>query len=384
MAICTGKTKTGTNCTKKIKDTETLCFLHKSQVIQPEIINDLPKEKPQQIIDIPKSIKSTKIVLPRTRKLKILTEQEIIDLERAKIERSKILNVWTFNINSVRNKMDLVNKLLIKHDIDILFLTETKIQPKLESELKFHFAYNYFWNSNKNSYHHGVCFIYRKTLQIELLSDFLPTYDHEVDVKVKKEITKNTDIIDESRSTIPDLVTKINNTEGRILTIKCTFNEKEIIIVGTYVPNSGSDKKQPFKRLAFRVLSWDLNLYKYLLELQNKYENVILTGDLNVTIFDNDLLNINANIPSTTFEERKNINDFLNKHDWIDAWHYSNLETTKCKNRATWAPWSKFPLRLDYVICSPSLKDNIVSSFNDQYFDGSDHIPVGAKFYFNF
>ena len=369
MSFCTGTTKEGKNCTKKIKDTETRCHLHKEQ--SSETITTKPKtvKTPPKIIN--NSIQS-KVILPRTPKLKILTEQEILNLEKAKIERAKILNVWTFNINSVRNKMNLVDALLIKHDIDILFLTETKIQPKLEAELKFHSSYKCLWSSNKNSYHHGVCFVYKNTLQIELLSNFLPSYDHEVETKQKRTI--NTDVIEEYRSTIPDDIIKINNNEGRILTIKCTFNEKEIIVVGTYVPNSGA------KRLAFRTLSWDKNMYAYLLELQNKYENVIWTGDLNTIIYNNDVLNLKANIPGTTVEEVKNINNFLDEHNWIDSWHEANLDITKCKARSTWGPFTKFPLRLDYVICSPSLKDNIVSSFNDQYFDGSDHIPIGSNF----
>lgn len=377
MTTCRGKTKEGNPCTKKIKDSESLCHLHKDQSSETnnDTIQTNPMPKPTKKV-YPK-IQPKPILIPRIPKLKILTEEEAINLEKAKVERAKILNVWTFNINSVRNKIDFVDKLLIKHDIDILLLTETKIQQKLESELKFHFNYNCIWNSNKNSYHHGVAFLYKKTLQIELLSNFLPSYDHEINVKTKQKRTKNTDIIEEFRSTIPDDVEKINYNEGRILTIKCTHNEKEIIIVGTYVPNSGS------KRLAFRTLSWDKNIFSYLLELQNKYKDVIWLGDLNVTIRDNDLLNTNANVPGTTFEEVKNINDFLDEHQWIDTWHELNLNVTKCKNRSTWGPWSKFPLRLDYVICSPSLNDNIISSFNDQYYDGSDHIPIGTKFKFD-
>lgn len=375
MSFCQGTTKNNTNCTKKIKDTETLCHLHKDQSLKPN--NDSVQ---QEIVDV--IPKTKQIMMPKLKpKLNILTEQEVINLERLKNERNKILNVYTWNINSVRNKMKLVDALLIKHDIDILLLTETKIQPKLESELKFHDNYQCLWNSNKNSYFHGTCFVYKKTLQIELLSDFLPTYDH--DDLPKQKGTKNTDVIEEYRSTIPEIVLKAHNTEGRIMTIKCTYNEKEIIVVGTYVPNSGGDRKEPFKRLGYRTLNWDKDLFKYLVELQNKYENVILTGDLNVCIKDNDVLNTKCNIPSCTFEERENINTFLNESKWIDCWDYSNKNITKCQKRSTWSPWGKFPLRLDYVICSPSLKDNILSSFNDQYHHGSDHYPIGTRFDFS-
>lgn len=373
MSICKGKTKTEEKCTKKIKSTDFYCHLHKDQdTIEPKnndnsliMSNDIPKAK--LLIGIPKNS------LP----VEGLKDSLLVE-DSPKILLSNVdnaLKIWTFNINSVRNKMDIVNALLLKHDIDILFLTETKIQPKLEAELKFNSGYKTIWNSNKNSYHHGVCFICKTTLQIELLSDFLPTYDHEIDDK--KKVTKNSDVIEEHRSSIAENTIKAFNTEGRILTIKCTFNKKEIIIVGTYVPNSGSDRKQPLRRLGFRVLSWDKSMFCYLLELEKKYENVILTGDLNVCIRDNDLLNVNANIPGCTFEERQSFNEFLNKSQWIDCWHECNKNIIKCKNRATWGVNTKFPLRLDYVICSPSLKNNIISSFNDQKCDGSDHVPVG-------
>ena len=352
MSVCSGKTKTGNSCTKKIKSTEIYCYLHKDQTNDVKSIEII---KTEVKIEVKTEIRPTR--------LKILTPEEVI-------KHNNTLKIWTWNINSVRNKMDLVDKLLIKHDIDILFLTETKIQPKLESELKFNDNYDVLWNSNKNSYYHGTCFVYKKTLQIELLSDFLPRYDHDIDQKLK--ITKNTDVIEEQRLCMNEIIEKAHNTEGRIITIKCTFNEKEIIIVGTYVPNSGT------KRLAYRVLSWDKSIYAYLLELEKKYQNIIWIGDLNVTIFDNDLLNTSANIPGTTVEERENINDFLDKYEWVDSWHQANPKIVKCKERATWGVTSKFPLRLDYVICSPSLKNNIVFSFNDQKYSGSDHIPICA------
>ena len=79
-------------------------------------------------------------------------------------------------------------------------------------------------------------------------------------------------------------------------------------------------------------------------------------------------------------EEETDFNDFLDENLWIDSWDYSNPDITKCKNRATWGVKYKSCLRLDYVICSPSLKDNIVSSFVDQKYDGSDHVGIGTKF----
>lgn len=348
MSVCSGTTKTGNGCSKKIKLGETHCHLHKDQGNNNNNINDIKTEIPI--------------------KLKV----------RTVIDNPNILNIWTWNINSVRKKIELVDKLLIKHNIDVLLLTETKIQPKLENELIFHENYNCIWNSNKNTYHHGVAFVYKKTLNIEILSNVLPILDNEITFENKLE-SKNYNIIEKYKPDIQSNTEKAHNTEGRILTIKLQFNNKEIIIVGTYVPNSGSDRIEPLKRLGYRISSWDKDIYNYLLDLHKKYENIIWTGDLNVTIKDNDLLNVKANVAGTTTEERHNINSFLEQSSWIDTWELCNPSKNKCKERATWGMKSSFPMRLDYVICSPSLKDNCVSSFNDQKYDGSDHIPIGVK-----
>ncbi len=66
------------------------------------------------------------------------------------------------------------------------------------------------------------------------------------------------------------------------------------------------------------------------------------------------------------------------KH-WVDTWDIKN-DVKKCQDRATWGVHTQFPLRLDYVICSQSLKDRIVDSQVDQSFEGSDHVPIGTRF----
>jgi len=418
MTTCLGKTKTGTNCTKKIKSTETYCYLHKDQskqiIIQPEITNYSFTEINQEIPDIDDEtgpqviLKSretftfnTKLTLNdqeltpeiwsrycrpinvtselnkylSTNKQKFLPDDNLTDINIInKIKQIDTLKIWTFNINSVRKKIDIVDNLLLKYDIDILLLTETKIQPKLESELKFHPNYKIIWNSNKNSYYHGVAFVYKNTLDIELLSNFLPSYSI-----TEYDGTDNINIINKYKDNIPIEIEKAHYNEGRILVIKCNYNKKDIIIVGTYVPNSGCNKKERLKRLSYRTLSWDPDIYRYLIELQNKYENVILIGDLNVTIMDNDLKDVNANIAGTTKNERKNMNKFLTDHKWIDTWHNLNSEIIEYKKRATWGINTYCPMRLDYIICTPSLKDNLVSSFIDQTYEGSDHVPIGLN-----
>lgn len=301
------------------------------------------------------------------------------DIEKDDIKKDNIveksLNIWTWNVNSIRTKVELVSRLLLKHDIDILFLTETKILKSHET-ITFD-NYKCIWNSNKHNCYHGVVFIYKQHLDVKVISNILKSYnDYNFDIKP----SKNEVIIKKHLSSVKKDIEKAYIDEGRILTIKLTLNDKEIMIVGTYVPNSGRDNKDPLKRLAFRTLCWDVDLYKYLNELK-KDNNVIWIGDLNVIRCDNDTVNVNYNIAGLTPEERNNMKQFMN--EWIDVWDDCHHDIKKCKDRATWLGnnlKSTFPLRLDYVICSQSLKESIVSSKHDQSFTGSDHIPIGVQF----
>ena len=228
-----------------------------------------------------------------------------------KQENSNLLNVWTWNINCIKNKKSLVEQLLKKHDVDILFLTETKIQEK--DKVVFN-HYTCIWNCNQTSYYHGVAFIYKSHLNVTLLTNALP---HETQIINHFTDSKNNQMIKKYVDKIEGEISKAHHTEGRLLAIQCD----QIIIVGTYSPNSGVNKNEPLKRLAYRTLAWDKDLHHYLNQLK-EHHHVIWTGDLNVIMKDNDVLNVKANIAGTTEEERTNMETFM--VDWIDAWDTKN------------------------------------------------------------
>ena len=277
-----------------------------------------------------------------------------------------ILNVWTWNINCIKNKIDKINQLLILHNIDILCVTETKILTKDENIIFDN--YTCIWNSNKTSNYHGIVMIYKSHLNIITVNNILPQYNFNYDVK----LSYNSDIIEKYLPTINKEIIKGHHTEGRILVLKCQLENINLIICGTYCPNSGVNKNEPLKRLAYRTLAWDKDLYHYLTQLKEEYKNVIWLGDLNVIINDNDISK-KSNIAGATIEERTNIKEFM--IDWIDTWDVKN-NIKKCTLRATWC--GQYPLRLDYVICSKNL--NILSSMVDQTTTCSDHYAMGTKF----
>ena len=295
-----------------------------------------------------------------------------------------MLNIWTWNVNSVRGKVDNVRELLALEKIDVLFLTETKILKKHEGELNFGKEYAVIFNSNINSYHHGVAFVYRKDkVKMTLISNELPVFHLVLNCKSENGSRKNARIFDKTTAKeVVETCKKAHKTEGRILTVKCEFNGETVVIVGTYVPNSGVNRNDPLLRLPYRTLSWDKDLYTHLLNLEKEYGKVIWLGDLNVAKNDNDLYNIKSNCAGTTFEERNNMNKFIETSKWIDTWHVLNPNITHFKDRCTYGVNTFCKLRLDYVICSPNLEKNLYSSFSRQTFPSSDHCPMGTKFKF--
>lgn len=290
-----------------------------------------------------------------------------------------MISIWTWNVNSIRNKVDKVQKLLRLHDIDILVITETKIQQKLENQieksLNISDDYSIIWSSNQNSYHHGIAMIYKKYLQLEVVCKHLP-----LTVKtVNKTKTKN------SKWLLPALadhngmkehIKLAHWTEGRI--IVAWSKTKHFIVVGTYVPNSGI-RQNKFRRLAYRTQYWDKDLQNFLNLLTEKYQKVIWVGDMNVARRDCDMYKKGCNFAGTTPEERQSMNEWL-EEGWIDTWDYLRHDENDILKRCTFGVETTRKLRLDYVIVSKQLKGCIKNSFVLHDYQGSDHVPMGTLF----
>jgi exodeoxyribonuclease III len=180
---------------------------------------------------------------------------------------------------------------------------------------------------------------------------------------------------------------KAHNTEGRF--ILCEFvlkNDNKFVLLGTYSPNSGVDRKNPLKRLAYRTLRWDFDIYNKLNELKKTYDNILWVGDLNVARKDNDI-SYKIIIAGTTQEERENFENFITNDNWIDTFDKMNEDLVQTKDRCTYGYDNKLKLRLDYIICSEKMEKNIeyskiiYESINgDDYTEVSDHLPIIAKF----
>lgn len=316
------------------------------------------------------------------------------------MDTDRPLRIWTFNINCIRKKVQIIQALLVSHHIDILFVTETKIKPEVECQITFP-GYEVIWNSNKLSWFHGVAFIYNpQRVTAKVLGSHLQQCCNLYQTSRVGTACEDSHVINQiTTESLEQDIVKAHHNEGRILTVSfskvqycarsepipkansnlCQTSSTEVVIVGTYVPNSGCDRKQPFKRLAYRSLVWDRDLFLYLENLRKTHKNVIWLGDLNVARHDNDMQSKTMHIAGTTAIERNNFSWYFTT-GWIDSWELCNPSKTNIADRATYGVGSRCKLRLDYVICSPNLAGNIVNSMVDQDFGGSDHVPMGTDF----
>jgi len=167
---------------------------------------------------------------------------------------------------------------------------------------------------------------------------------------------------------------KEHDQEGRAITLEF----KEFYLVNTYVPNAG----QKLERLSYRTEQWDVDLLKYLKDLDSK-KSVIWTGDLNVAHEPIDLANPNKNHKTAGFtdEERAKFTKLLGS-GFVDTFRKMN----PTKQEFTFysykhdAKKQNIGWRLDYYIVSEPFYANIKEYFVRKSAEGSDHVPLGIVF----
>ena len=144
-----------------------------------------------------------------------------------------------------------------------------------------------------------------------------------------------------------------HDKEGRVITAEL----ENFFLVNVYVPNSGSDRKNPLSRLSYRTQEWDADFLSYLNSL-SKIKPVIACGDFNVAHKEIDLANPKSNKRNAGFteEERESFDKFI-KAGFCDVFRENDPENT----HYTW--WSYMGnayenntgWRIDYFIASKSL-----------------------------
>ena len=158
-----------------------------------------------------------------------------------------------------------------------------------------------------------------------------------------------------------------------------TLEFDKFYYIACYVPNAGDE----LKRLEFRM-EFEKDLVDYLNEL-DKVKPIIYAGDLNVAHKEIDLKNPKANVNNAgfTIEERTAFSNLLS-NGYLDTYRYFNPDTIKYSwwsyrfnARANNAGW-----RIDYVVVSERLINNVKNTYIMNDIMGSDHCPVGIDLEF--
>jgi exodeoxyribonuclease-3 len=161
--------------------------------------------------------------------------------------------------------------------------------------------------------------------------------------------------------------------EGRVILLEY----ERFFLVNVYTPNSGAE----LARLEFRSQIWDVKFAAFLGNL-TKIKPTVACGDFNVAHEEIDLANPVQNHFSAGFtdEERRGFSNILGK-GFLDVFRYQHRHDM---GQYSW--WSyranarsrNIGWRIDYVLASEALQQNIKTSKIYADICGSDHAPVGA------
>ena len=251
------------------------------------------------------------------------------------------MKIISFNVNGIRA---IAAKTFIqdmeKESADVICLQETKASPEQVTEAVSSLTnYHVFANSAERKGYSGTAILSKK-----------------------KPI-----------SVVYDMGIAEHDQEGRIT--QAEFDDFYLVCV--YVPNSGSE----LARLTYRQ-KWDADFLLYLKKLE-KSKPVFVCGDFNVAHQAIDLARPKENYNKAAGymqAEIDGMSNFLAK-GFVDTFRWKNPEEIKYSwwsYRAGARP-KNIGWRIDYFLCSDSVKEKIVeaSIYNDIF--GSDHCPVGIE-----
>ncbi|MCP5369830.1 MAG: exodeoxyribonuclease III [Rickettsiaceae bacterium] len=254
------------------------------------------------------------------------------------------MKIITWNINSIRLRLDLLEKISLKHQADVICLQETKVLDELfpiERIKKMGFEYVVF--AGEKSYN-GVA----------ILSKFPITHSFALN------------LYDDKKRHISAVI-------------------KGIEVHNFYIP-AGGDIADPELNPKFKYkLDYNILARKWLEQNRKKTDKIILLGDLNTAPYEHDVWSTKqlTNVVSHTPIERELLIALCKSLDFIDTgryfvsldqklyswWSYRNQDWKK-SNRGR---------RLDHIWVTTPLKHALISTHYDKEIrdeiSTSDHIP---------
>ncbi len=252
-----------------------------------------------------------------------------------------IISSW--NVNSVRARIENIKSYLLKYKPDILMMQEIKTED-------LNFPYDDFSSMSYESHvfgqksYNGVAIISRGKLK-----------------KIRKDLIKD----------------KLK--QSRIISAEIEYKKKNIQLINIYTPNGNpvDTEKYDYKK------KWLSELIKQLKNLSKKNQNIILAGDFNIIPSAEDVYNPKSFEDDALFrlEIRKKLREMINL-GFNDVYRYFN-ETKE--GYTFWdymrGAWQKNNgMRIDHFLVSNSLIGNIKSININKDPRGrekpSDHTPI--------
>ena len=251
------------------------------------------------------------------------------------------MKIVSWNVNGIRACINKgFNDFFKEVNADIFCIQETKLQDEQAESIEFEGYTKYINSAVKKGYSGTMIFTKQKPLNV--------TYDLGIE-----EFDK----------------------EGRIITLEYD----KFFIVNCYTPNS----KRELERLDYRM-KWEDEVRGYLKKL-DEIKPVIYCGDLNVAHEEIDIKNPKTNHFSAGFtdQEREKMTELLNS-GFIDTYRYLYPD----KVMYSW--WSymrqarekNIGWRIDYIIVSDALKNNLKEADILTQVLGSDHCPISLDIEF--
>jgi exodeoxyribonuclease-3 len=257
------------------------------------------------------------------------------------------MKIASWNVNSVRARIENVKKYLNQSQPDILLLQEIKAQEK-------DFPYEDFKKLGYISYVHGQ-----------------KSYNG-VSIISKKKLTE-----------INTILTNDKIKQSRFISTKIKIKNQYIDLINIYVPNGNPVDTEKY----FYKISWLDLLIKYLKKKIKDNNLLIVTGDFNIIPEDIDVNEPEKYTNDALFriEIRKKFREIINL-GLIDVFRNFNKKES---NYTYWdymkGSWEKNNgLRIDHILISSSLIDlvkkiDINAKIRSQT-KPSDHVPIECTF----
>ncbi len=255
--------------------------------------------------------------------------------------------IATWNVNSLKIRLEQSVELLQKYKLDILCLQEIKLTDEkfpLQEFEKIGYRALFLGQPTYN----GVAIIFKDSLKLnyETIQYNLPNF---------------------------------NDEQKRLIKADFTFNNKVYSVICIYIPNGQDIYSEKF---TYKI-TWLNALYKYITELNNNH-SIILAGDYNITVDDLDVYNpmLCANQILCSPQERQ----FFIKIKELNFFDSQRIINKAQQKIYTWWDYRannfnrNIGFRIDHIFVNKNLHTDIVNCFVEKEFRNlerpSDHAPV--------